>query len=142
MNTILKALSVIIGAVTVISCNKTHDKSYTTGTFSGQFDIKKITLVDGVKTDESLSNEAGSVSMKNNDSMVFSFANSIYNVERTFRAQASNVYEYVVAVDKIVDRFEVRDNGQELKYYGTREFSVTGNDTVRFYEVNFNGKRD
>lgn len=142
----MKTIKLILFSISIIAfiyaCNKPHDYSYTTGTFSGEIVFKEIVLVDGIKTDESSFTESGSISMIYDDSMTFTFNNSIYSVSRTFHPAANNIYHYTLASENINDRFEVYNVGFNLKYYGTRMIEFEGNDTARFFEVNFNGARD
>lgn len=142
----MKTFKVILLSIVVITsifaCNKPHDYSYTSGTFSGEVVFNEIVLVDGIKTDESSFTESGSISMTYADTLTFTFHNSIYSVTRSFLPASNNIYQYALASDNINDRFEVYNEGNNLKYYGTRLIEFEGNDTTRFFEVNFNGARD
>lgn len=140
---ILKYIGIALaGTVLTMSCNKPHDKSYTSGTFTGESNIKKYLLVDDVLISDTNYTESGSTSLLNVDSLIFNFTSSIYSAERTFKATPTNIYEYISNAEKIVDRFDVKDNGDQMWYYGTRKLEATGSDTARFYEINFIGKRD
>lgn len=142
----MKLIYIITSAITLglfaTSCNKTHDKSYTSGTFTGETNIKEYLLVDDVIIEESYASETGNAALTNNDSLIMEFTSSIYSTERTFKASPVNIYEYVKPDEHIIDRFELKNDGSQMMYFGTRSINTQDTDTTRFYEINFIGKRN